>query len=206
MNDIKHIVFDVGRVLLHWDPELPYLDLIPDADERNEFLASVCTPAWNIEQDRGRAWTEAENELIAIHPGKADLIRAYRARWLMSVPHAYDDVVDLFTRLASAGTDVTLLSNFNQDTFLEAEKTYSFLKLARGQTVSGRIGLLKPDPEIFGHHVEQFDLTPAHTVFIDDSEANVSSARQCGWHAIHFAGLEGAARLEGELEELGVRI
>ena len=78
MTKIEHIVFDVGKVLVHWDPELVYLNLIPDADERTHFLTKICSPEWNAEQDRGRDWGEAEDLLIAEHPEKAELIRAYR--------------------------------------------------------------------------------------------------------------------------------
>ena len=82
MTKIEHIVFDVGKVLVHWDPELVYLNLIPDADERTHFLTKICSPEWNAEQDRGRDWEEAEDLLIAEHPEKAELIRAYRTGFL----------------------------------------------------------------------------------------------------------------------------
>ena len=95
MSQIDHIVFDIGKVLIHWDPELPYLDLLPDPAVRQAFLRDICSPDWNLEQDRGRDWREAEELLIADHPEKAGLIRAYRQRWHMSVPHAYADVVAL---------------------------------------------------------------------------------------------------------------
>ena len=88
---IDHVVFDIGRVLIHWDPEAPYRDLIPDEAERTHFLAEICNSAWNLEQDRGRPWAEAEEALIAEHPGKAELIRGYRRHWRTMVPHAYAD-------------------------------------------------------------------------------------------------------------------
>ncbi len=93
--EIRHIVFDVGKVLIHYDPHLAFLEPIPDLDERTTFLTEVCSHDWNVEQDRGRAWADAEAEAIARHPDKADLIRAFRERWHMMVPHAYDGTVDI---------------------------------------------------------------------------------------------------------------
>ena len=78
MPDIRHIVFDIGKVLLHYDPELPFSRLIPDAEERRRFFETVCTGAWNVEQDRGRSWQDAEALLIAEHPAHEDNIRNFR--------------------------------------------------------------------------------------------------------------------------------
>ncbi len=204
MTKIDHIVFDIGKVLIHWDPQLVYLDLIPDADERQHFLNNICSPEWNLEQDRGRDWREAEDLLIADHPDKADWIRAYRGDWIKSVPHAYDDVAAVYSGLIEAGHDVTLLTNFNQHTFLEAREKFEFLTLARGETVSGDVRLVKPDPAIYAHHTSQQELDPANTLFIDDSANNIAAARQFGWQAVHFAGLEGAPKLQAALAEYGV--
>jgi 2-haloacid dehalogenase len=204
MTKIEHIVFDIGSVLIHWDPELMYLDLIPDADQRRHFLTNICSPVWNVKQDRGRSWQEAEQLLIAEHPQHESWIRAYRQRWIRSVPHAFDDVVEVFENLIASGCDVTLLTNFNQDTYLEARNKFDFLAKARGETVSGRVKLIKPDPLIYEHHNASFALNPATTLFIDDSANNVSAAQKAGWQAIHFAGREGAAKLQSALQDHGV--
>ena len=134
---IDHVVFDIGRVLIHWDPEAPYHALIPDPAERAHFLAEICSPAWNLEQDRGRSWAAAEELLIAEHPAKADLIRAYRRHWHAMVPHAYDGTVAILRALVAQGMDVTLLTNFAADTFREAKGRFDFLGETRGATVSG---------------------------------------------------------------------
>lgn len=183
---IQHIVFDVGRVLLHWDPELAFLQIIPDETERRWFFDNVCTPDWNLEQDRGRSWADAEAEAISRHPGHEDNIRAFRANWHAMVPHALEDSVDLLRGLLRDGHDVTLLTNFAADTFQEARERFTFLNEARGVTVSGEIGLLKPDADIYHAHVEQFSLQPAATLFIDDSPANVKGAQAAGWNAVLF--------------------
>lgn len=194
MSEIRHIVFDIGKVLIHYDPELPFLALIPDDERRAWFLGEVCTPAWNIEQDRGRPWREAEAVLIERFPQEEDLIRAFRRHWPEMVPHAYDDSVAILERLVGAGHDVTLLTNFAADTFSEARERYPFLGLARGVTVSGEVGVLKPDAAIYRIHAERFGLTPAATLFIDDSTKNVEGARAAGWQALLFSDAEALER------------
>lgn len=200
---IDHIVFDIGRVLIHWDPEKPFLDLIPDRAERAHFLSEICNSAWNLEQDRGRPWPEAEDQLIAIHPEKAELIRSYRRHWSAMVPHAYDETVAILRALLAEGRDVTLLTNFAADTFREAQGIYGFLTEARGVTVSGEIGLVKPDPAIYAHHAKRFALDPARSLFIDDSLANVQGARAAGWQAIHF---QDAQQLRRDLALHGISV
>ena len=203
MPDIRHIVFDIGKVLLHYDPELPFSRLIPDAEERRRFFETVCTGAWNVEQDRGRSWQDAEALLIAEHPAHEDNIRNFRRHWHEMVPHAYDDSVALMEGLIEAGYDVTMLTNFASDTFREARERFPFLKKPRGVTVSGDIRLIKPDLAIYRHHADAFGLEPAATVFIDDSPHNVEGARKAGWQAVHFTD---AATLAGDLGRLGVTV
>lgn len=202
MTDIRHIVFDIGKVLIHYDPELPYLDLIPDDERRGWFLSEVCSSDWNIEQDRGRTWEEAEALLVERHPGEERLIRAFRQRWHDMVPHAYEDSVAIMIGLIDAGYDVTMLTNFAADTFAEARRRYDFLNRPRGVTVSGEVGLIKPDAEIFRLHAQTFGLTPAATLFIDDSPKNVEGAQHAGWHAVPFTD---AATLDNDLKRLGIR-
>jgi 2-haloacid dehalogenase len=194
MSIVRHIVFDIGKVLIHYDPEIPFRRLIPDAGRRRWFLTEVCSHEWNLEQDRGRAWEEAEALLIARHPGEADLIRAFRRHWHEMVPHAHADTVAIMLRLIEEGRDVTLLTNFAADTFAEARRMFPFLERPRGVTVSGEIGLIKPDREIYERHADGFGLEAAATLFIDDSPGNVEGARKAGWQAIQFTGAETLAR------------
>jgi 2-haloacid dehalogenase len=200
---IQHIVFDVGRVLLHWDPELAFLNIIPDAGERSWFLANVCTPAWNMEQDRGRSWADAEAEAIARHPDHEENIRAFRSNWHEMVPHAYEDSVQLLRGLIRTGHDVTLLTNFASDTFREARGRFGFLDETRGATVSGEVRLLKPQAEIYHAHAGTFSLQPAATLFIDDSPANVDGARSAGWNAVLFTD---AQSLKQDLQKYSITI
>ncbi|MBP1850276.1 HAD family hydrolase [Rhizobium halophytocola] len=184
--DIQHIVFDIGKVLIHYDPNLPFQRVIPDAAERQWFFDNVCTHEWNLEQDRGRRWDEAEAVLIADYPDREHQIRAFRKYWPEMVSHAYEDSVAIMLALIEAGRDVTLLTNFASDTFREAQEIYPFLKIPRGVTVSGDIALIKPDLAIYETHAGSFGLDPAKSLFIDDSAANVDGARAAGWQSVQF--------------------
>jgi 2-haloacid dehalogenase len=202
MTEIRHIVFDIGRVLIHYDPDLPFSRLIPDPDERRWFFENICTHDWNVEQDRGRTWQEAESLLIADHPAHEENIRNFRRHWHEMVPHAYEDSVAVMLELIDAGHDVTMLTNFASDTFVEARQRFPFLDRPRGVTVSGDVRMIKPDRGIYDHHVASFDLDPAATIFIDDSQKNVDGAKQAGWQAVLF---QDAKTLEADLERFGIR-
>jgi len=201
MTEIRHIVFDIGKVLVHYDPDIPFSRLIPDATERNWFFGNVCTSAWNLEQDRGRTWEEAEALLIAEHPDHAENIRNFRRHWHEMVPHAYEDSVALLEGLIDDGRDVTLLTNWASDTFRESRKRFPFLDKPRGVTVSGDIGVIKPDRAIYDHHVAAFGLDPAASLFIDDSQKNVDGAKAAGWQAVLFTD---AGTLKADLERFGI--
>jgi 2-haloacid dehalogenase len=201
MTEIRHIVFDIGKVLIHYDPDLPFSRLIPDAEERKWFFDNVCTGAWNVEQDRGRTWEEAEALLIAEHPAHEENIRNFRRCWHEMVPHAYDDSVAIMEGLIDAGRDVTMLTNFASDTYHEARERFPFLDKPRGVTVSGDIRLIKPDPAIYRHHAASFGLDPAASLFIDDSPKNVEGAKSAGWQAVHFTD---AKTLKADLNGLGI--
>ena len=201
MSGIRHIVFDIGKVLIHYDPDLPFSRLIPDAGQRRWFFDNVCTHDWNIEQDRGRTWAEAEALLIADFPDHEDNIRAFRANWHEMVPHCYEDSVAIMLGLIEEGRDVTMLTNFAADTFAEARQRFPFLDRPRGVTVSGEVGLIKPDRAIYQRHTADFGLDPATSLFIDDSPKNVEGAVDAGWQAVLF---EGAEKLEADLRRLGI--
>ena len=183
---VEHVVFDIGSVLIHYDPEIPYRQLIPDATERRWFLDNVCTHSWNIEQDRGRSWPDAEAMLIDKFPEHEPNIRAFRQYWHQMVPHPHDGTVSLFEQLIDDGRDMTMLTNFSSDTFREAMEMFPFLKRPRGVTVSGDVKLIKPDPAIYALHTETFGLAPAATVFIDDNPDNIIAAKHHGWQALLF--------------------
>src|SRR5690606_19820497 len=114
---------------------------------------------------------------------------------------AYDDSVALMEKLIDAGHDVTLLTNWAADTFVEARERFPFLNKPRGVTVSGEIRAIKPDRAIYDHHVKAFDIEPSTSIFIDDSQKNVEGARAAGWQAVLFTD---APTLEKDLRQRGV--
>jgi 2-haloacid dehalogenase len=203
MSEIQHIVFDIGNVLLRWDPEIPFRRLIPDDAQRRRFLAEICTQEWNVEQDRGRSWPDAEAELIDRFPEHTALIRAWRAHWHEMVPGSLEETTVILDQLISDGQDVTALTNFAEDTFAEAQERFPYLRRFRGVTVSGRVKLVKPDPDIYRLHADTFGLTPAATLFFDDSAPNVEAARAAGWKAEQFID---AATMRIDLARHGVTV
>ena len=190
-------------MLLEWDPEIPYRRLIPDEAERRYFLTHVCTHEWNIEQDRGRSWREAEDVLIAQHPQHEAMIRAFRKHWAEMLPRHDPDTLAIRDALLDKGRDVTALTNFAADTFAEARVMYPFLDAFRGITVSADIGLMKPELAIYRHHEKAFGLDPAATLFFDDSLPNVEGARAAGWNAEQFTG---ADRMRADLARYGITL
>ena len=203
MTAIRHIVFDLGRVLLHWEPELPYRRLIPDDVARRRFMAEVCNAAWLRETDLGVTWDEAERRLIERFPDQADMIRAFRRNWHAMVPDTIADTPEILAELLAAGYDVTALTNFAEDTYEEALERFPLLRSFRGVTVSAHAQLAKPDEAIFDHHAKAFGLTPAATLFFDDIAANVAAARRAGWNAEQFID---AAKMRAELHRHGINV
>lgn len=203
MLEIHHIVFDIGMVLIHYDPNLPFSRFIPDPAERKWFFENVCTHDWNIEQDRGRTWEEAEALLIADFPDHEENIRNFRRHWHEMLPHQIEGSVAILDRLIADGHDVTMLTNWAGDTFVEARKRFAFLDRPRGVTVSAEVKLIKPDPRIYELHATTFGLEPGATLFIDDNPKNVDAARVAGWQAIHFTN---PPALKAALADYGITI
>ncbi len=180
------VVFDLGGVLIDWDPRNLYRKLIEDADEMEDFLATVCHSAWNLRQDAGWPVAEAAAEAKARHPGKAALIDAYYARWPEMLNGEIDATVAILAELKDQGTPLYALTNWSAETFPHAQSRFAFLDWFRAIVVSGEVGMIKPDADIYEFLLATHDLTAAETVFIDDKAENVEAARALGFHGIHF--------------------
>ena len=201
MPDIRAVVFDFGGVLFDWSAEYLYRELIPDDEKRRWFLTHVCSPAWNLKQDGGRPIADAEAELISLHPEHADLIRAFYGQWPKTLRGLLDDGVALLEQLHAAGVPLYGLTNWSAETYHYVEDKYDFMKRFRHVVVSGRIGIVKPDPRIYAHLLEHAKQKAEHCVFIDDNAKNAEAATALGWHGItHRSGAETSARLR----DLGV--
>ncbi len=181
------VAFDLGGVLLDWDPRHLYRTLFDGDDEAMEhFLATVCTPQWNEHNDRGRPLAEGVALLSAEHPEHAELIEAFAARWSETVAGPIDGTVQVLAELIETGTPVYALSNWSAETFASARTRYDFLEWFDGMVISGQEGVIKPEPRIFEILCERWALEPATTIFVDDTQANVDAARGLGFRAIRF--------------------
>jgi 2-haloacid dehalogenase len=199
---IRTVVFDLGGVLIDWDPRHLYRQLF-DGDEAamEVFLAEVTTPEWNAQQDAGRSWAEAVAELSRDQPDHRELIEAYWKRWPETLGGSHDDTVAILAELKAAAVPVYALSNWSAETFPVALERFPFLGWFDGIVVSGQVGVAKPDPGIFRHLIERFALDPSTTLFVDDSETNVRAAAAAGITAVRF---EDAASLRRVLRAGGL--
>lgn len=181
----RAVVFDIGGVLLEWDPRLVYRDLLPDPADLDRFLAEICTPAWNATLDAGRPFDEACAELAARHPDHAELIHAWKRQDEM-IAGEVEGTAELVARLHGAGVPLYLLTNMPAEVFAARRARYPVLSRFDGAVVSGEVGVLKPSPEIFAILADRYALDPAETLFVDDMEVNVAGARAAGFLAHRF--------------------
>lgn len=195
------VVFDLGGVLIDWDPEYLYGSLIPDPDDRQRFLATVCTPEWNHAMDAGSSVPESVATLAAQHPADADLINAWWIRWPEMLGSAITNNVALAEDLADSGMRMFALTNWAAETWPHAEARFPFLStLFEGIVVSGQENSAKPGAEIFLIIAERYGLNPQRTAFIDDSLANVDTARALGFRSHWYKTTEELTAWLGEQE------
>lgn len=197
---IDAVLFDLGNVLIDWNPRHLYRRLIDDEVRMERFLAEVCNHDWNIQMDGGKPFAQGVAELSRRHPEEAALIEAFWTRWPEMLGGAIAGTVDLLAALRANGLRVHALTNWSAETFPHARHRFGFLNWFEHIVVSGEIGLVKPDPAIFRHAIERCRLEPARTLFIDDSPVNVAGATAVGLQTHHFTG---AAALRAILEQLG---
>ena len=187
---VKAAVFDLGGVLIDWDPRYLYRKLLADEGEVEEFLATVCTPEWNAEQDRGRPFAEGVAELVERHPAHAAAIAAFHERWPEMLGGDIPGAVELLAELRATGLPLYALTNWSAETFVVARERFAFLDWFDGLLVSGEERIIKPDPAIFELLLDRFGLDPGSTFYVDDSPANVAAAAALGLDAVRFTGPE----------------
>jgi len=196
------VVFDFGGVLIDWDPRYLYRSLFAGREaDMEHFLTEICDQAWNEQQDRGRSFADGVAELTARHPDWAEMIAAYDQRWPEMLAGSIDGAVAVLRDVKASGCPLFGLTNWSAEKFPVARDRFAFLDWFDGIVVSGEVGLKKPEPAIFEHLCQSFDLAPAASVFIDDSRANVAAAADLGFHTLHF---ESAATLRAGLVDIGV--
>ncbi|MBS1210343.1 MAG: family hydrolase [Proteobacteria bacterium] len=200
---IDTVIFDLGNVLIPWEPRWLFRKLIADEAQIEHFLQEVDFNAWNAAHDKGQPFAVGIATHGARHPQHQHLLQAYFERWEETVAAPFEESVSLLHELKAAGLRVLALTNFSAETFPRAQRLYDFLHEFEGVVVSGEEGLIKPDPAIYELLFTRYGVTPAHAVFIDDSAANVATARQLGMHAIHFTAPE---HLRDDLRALGLPV
>ncbi len=181
------VVFDLGGVLIDWDPRHLYRKLFSgDEAAMEHFLATVCTHEWNRGQDAGRSFAEGARLLKREHPDKAELIDAYGARFDEMMAGPITGTVEILAELHRRGTPLYGLTNFSVETYPAAVVRFDFLGWFRGILVSGEVKAIKPDPRIYEILLEHFGIDPRSAVYIDDVAVNAEAARPFGIHSIHF--------------------
>lgn len=191
------IVFDLGGVLIDWDPRYLYRKLFNgDEAAMEQFLTDVCNSDWNAKQDEGRSFAEAIGQLLPKHSEQRELIHAYFDRWPEMIAGAVEGTVEILAELKRAGYPLYALSNWSAETYPHARRRFEFLSWFDRVVISGEIRLVKPRREIFDHLLEKIGRRAGECVFIDDSIANVNAAIDAGFDAIHFRSPE---QLRGEL-------
>jgi 2-haloacid dehalogenase len=200
-REIDAVVFDLGGVLLDWDPRYLYRRLFTDHAEMEDFLAHVCTSAWHHAHDLGLSTEESCRELATEHPGYRDMIMAWSERGEEMLRDAFTDTVAVLRDLKGTGMPCYALSNMERETYPVREARFPFMSWFDGAVISGFEGVAKPDTRIFEILLDRFDLRPESTVFVDDKASNVSAASALGIVALPFTS---AARLRDDLTDLGL--
>jgi len=195
-------IFDLGGVLIDWNPRYLYRKLFDgDNDAMEHFLATVCTSNWNARQDAGRSLGEACTLLKSKHPNHIKMIDAWMERYGEMLGGPIQGTVELLSELRSAGVPIYALSNWSTETFPVARERFDFLQWFDGILLSGEVCLLKPDPRIYRLFCETHAVDPEQAVYIDDLEPNVHTATAVGMHGIHFTG---PSALRNELIRIGL--
>lgn len=198
---IKNVVFDIGAVLVDWNPRYYYRKIMASEAEIDYFLTHVFTFDWNHSLDLGRPWDEARAELVARYPTYTPLIDAYWKDWLEMCAGPIHESVDILMDIKRRGYPVYALSNWNAIKFQDAIKEFPFLRLFDGRIISGDVKLAKPDPRIYHCLLDTYQLNPRECLFIDDRMENVQAARDIGIEAVQFTS---PRQLESDLVAYGI--
>ena len=201
-NIIKAIIFDYGNVLLDWNPRNVYRHYFPnDPEAMEQFLQEVNFMEWNAHQDKGRPFVEGVAILSEQFPQHADLIRAYHEHWVDSIGEAFTGTVEILKQLKQAGYPLYGFSNWSAETFPFAREKYDFFDLFDDMVISGAVGFVKPEPEIYQIILDKIGRPAGECLFIDDSLPNINQANTMGFATIHF---KSPVQLEQELKDLGL--
>jgi 2-haloacid dehalogenase len=202
-NSIDTIIFDLGGVLLDWNPKYVYDENYFDSQEKHAyFFDNICTNDWNEEQDSGRSIVEATQLLVKQFPDWEQPIRDYYGRWTEMLKGPIHETVEIFRQLKDSGKYKTYaLTNWQGDLFHVALVRYNFLHWFDGRVVSGDEKTRKPFHEFYHRLLDRYTVAPQNALFIDDNLRNVKAAEELGIASIHF---HSPAQLKKELEQAGI--
>jgi 2-haloacid dehalogenase len=196
------IIFDLGAVLIDWNPHYLYRSLFTDEQEMKNFLANICTSDWNEEQDAGRSLQDGTDLLVAQYPEHEVNIRAFYSRWIEMLGEPLHGTVEIFRQLKASGKyKIYALTNWSAETFPLALERYGFLNWFDGIVMSGAEKMRKPSPAFYQLLLDRYDVKAAEALFIDDNYRNILAAEKMGIKSIHFTSAEA---LEEELKALKV--
>ena len=196
----KAVVFDVGRVLFHWELRALFAKLIADPGELDWFLANVVTEEWHFDHDRGRALADMVPERVAQFPEYAAHIHAYATRFNETVPGPVEGTHEIVRRLHAAGVPLYCLTNFGDEFWAMFRPEHAIFDLFEDIIVSGTEKVAKPHPRIYEIVEARSGREPEQLFFTDDNAANITAARARGWNAHLFTD---AASLEAQLAAAG---
>lgn len=182
---IDTVIFDLGKVMINWDPRNLYRKVFDSKVEMEQFLAEVCTNDWNEQQDAGRSIADANRLLIAQFPDQRQHIEMYYGRWLEMLDGAIEENVAIMRALKGKHRRYAL-TNWSAETMPMARSLFPFLEEFEGMIVSGLEKVKKPDPAIYRILFERFDLRPDQCVFIDDNLRNIEAGENLGMAGIHY--------------------
>jgi 2-haloacid dehalogenase len=184
---INTIIFDLGAVLIDWNPTYLYKKIFEREEEMHHFLKTICTPDWNEEQDAGRSLQEATDLLVKEFPDHEENINAFYGRWTEMLGDAIQDSVDIFKELKESNRyKIYALTNWSAETFPVAVERFEFLNWFDGVVVSGTEMMRKPHPDFYKILLNRYQVNTENALFIDDNLRNVLAARELGIDSIHF--------------------
>ena len=202
MHSIDSIIFDLGGVLIDWNPRYVYRTVFNSEEKTEWFLQNICTLDWNEKQDAGYPIATAVAEKVAEFPEWEKEIRIYYDRWTEMLKGPVDATVEIFRQLkASEKYKLFALTNWSAELFPVALERYDFLHWFDGRVVSGEEKTRKPFPEIYQRLLERYNVSAENALFIDDSLRNVKAAEMLGINSIHF---QSPGQLKEELIKLGL--
>jgi len=190
VNAIETVIFDLGGVLIDWNPRYLYRKIFQSEEEIEWFLSNICTSEWNDMQDAGRSFAEATEELLAKHPDWEMPIRAWYSRWEETISGPIEGTVEILQALKTSGHRLYALTNWSAESFPIAQRKFDFLNWFHGIVVSGVEKTRKPFPEFYNILFERYGVDPGQSLFIDDNLTNIRAAGDLGLHTIHFTSPE----------------